>query len=513
MSAIVLPLLEQKFKDEYEDDAMMKGIEFSSDPLHESKTMDDSSVPSLSNDCVMDEINNENESSITNSLHGGLSNLGNTCYLNSAVQMLTTMDNFVSELESQYPIKEDNDKLMLREEFLKLARSLKNGETAHPANFKEAVDLTSPLFVGYRQQDSHEFLTTILELLDELYKADANADDSSEKDDNSNDSIQGGKGDKETKPNEEANLGLRRNLTDLCVEDISTLLHGDDNKEESKTSEISRSNEKSQCKLVGGRAVISEDSSVMLLKNGVSSEITASHLVESRQNDEQHDRQEDDTPSPVDTHFATEVRSRLTCDSCKFSRSQIEKYLHLSIDIGTTSGSVEEGLRNFFAPEQREIKCEKCFCETATQCTEITRLPKALLLHFKRFIVDVSPDYSSITYRKNQSIVNFPETLKTGVHDVLTEFLSEDVVIPERSSMLFDEGLESITRQYKITSIVNHIGSSASCGHYTADALRNYGGEKKWTRFNDSNVTALTSNEAMSESTSKTAYIVMYELE
>mmetsp|Transcript_5243 Transcript_5243/g.7575 ORF Transcript_5243/g.7575 Transcript_5243/m.7575 type:complete len:485 (-) Transcript_5243:148-1602(-) len=480
MSAIVLPPLEQNFKDEHEDDTMMQGIEFSSDALHESKIMDDSSVPSLSNDCVMDEINSENESPITNSLHGGLSNLGNTCYLNSAVQMLTTLDNFIFDLESQRPInKEDNNKLMLREELLKLARGLRKGETVHPANFKEAVDITSSLFVGYRQQDSHEFLTTVLELLDELYKLEANENDSTEKDENSGDSTPESETEKKSESNEETKSGLKRNLTELCLEDISTLLHGDDKREESRTSEISKSNEKSQCKLIGGRAVISEDSSVMLLKNGESSEVTASHLVESRQNDEQHDRQEDDTSSPVDTYFATEVRSRLTCDSCKYSRSQIEKYLHLSIDIGTTSGSVEEGLRNFFAPEQREIKCEKCFCETATQRTEITRLPKALMLHFKRFIVDVSPDYSSITYRKNQSIVNFPDVLKTGVHEVLTEFLSEDVAIPERSPLLFEEDFENMARQYKITSIVNHIGSSASCGHYTADASRNYSGEKK----------------------------------
>lgn len=505
MSAIVLPHLDQTFRDKYDDDVMMD-----SESALESKTADDSSFQSLSHNLAMDEIKCETEAPIQNSLHGGLSNLGNTCYLNAAVQMLATLDKFLKDLESQRPIDVDDEKLVLRDELLKLASDLKSGATVQPSNFKTAIDGTSPLFVGYLQQDSHEFLTTILELLDELYKVESDEDESTNQDtpphkaDVAND----------IQIDEETKSGLKRNLTELCLEDISTLLHGDGNKEESKTAEINRYNEKSKCKLIGGRAVVSEDASATLLKSTNPSEPNTSPLVESRQNDEQHDRQNNDSSSPVDDHFATKVRSRLTCDSCKFSRSHVEKYLHLSIDVGTDSGSVEEGLRNFFAQEQREIKCEKCFCETATQRTEITRLPKALLLHFKRFIVDVSPEYD-ITYRKNQSVVNFPDRLKTGVHDVLTEFLAEDVSIPKQPQqiMVEEDDLENRPREYRIASIVNHIGSSASCGHYTADACRTYGVEKKWTRFNDSNVTAITSSEVMSETTSKTAYMVMYELE
>lgn len=505
MSAVVLSPL-QKFMDDSEDGIIMEGIEFSPNSIHDSKITEDSSIPSLLNECEMEEETNGETSSPNNSQqHGGLINLGNTCYLNSAVQMLVTSERFMAALESQLPIEKDAAKLKLRDELLNLSHGLKNGDTVHPADFKEAVDSISSLFMGYSQQDSHEFLTTILELLDDLYKKEENTDISEttvEMD--------------ETKKSEEAMEGLS-NLKKLCFEEISTLLHGHSDKKEDSNPEINKPNDEPQCKLIGGRAVISHDSTQTLVKKeevGDDTDESSSYLLELNHTKEQHDRQDDGIlSSPVHNHFATEVRSRLTCDSCKYTRSHTEKYFHLSIDIGTESGSVEDGLRTFFSPVQLNIKCEKCFCETATQSTEITRLPHALLLHFKRFIVDYNPDHCSITYRKNQSAVNFPERLSTGIHDVLYEFLAEDVTIPEQSQDLMEEDSENFTVDYQIKSVVNHIGSSASCGHYTADAYRNYNGENKWNRFNDSSVSSITQSEAICDSTCKTAYVVMYEIE
>ena len=146
----------------------------------------------------------------------------------------------------------------------------------------------------------------------------------------------------------------------------------------------------------------------------------------------------------------------------------METYRHLSIDIGDdkdTNGlsiqssissisqsqyerTVQEGLRKFFKNEKLECKCEKCFGESATLAKEIVRLPKVLLLHFKRFIVDISPDYTSISYRKNRSAVEFSETLDMDEEDesgALGEFLANDVRYPEMSDgKIFNGGkLES----------------------------------------------------------------------
>ncbi len=307
----------------------------------------------------------------------------------------------------------------------------------------------------------------------------------------------------------------------------------------------------------------------------------------------------DESPSfctPVDTFFTMEVRTCLTCDSCNWSRSHRETFRHLSIEVGDADDeppssslsstlfkkdsvsitstisslhqshydrTVQEGLRKFFSHEKLELKCEKCFGESATQSMEIVRLPKVLLLHLKRFIVDISPDYTRISYRKNRSAVEFDEYLSLENDDPLGEFLAADVHIPrfgrgEKDGATLNGGggdsdtnndddfeileptdvnseeddeddggmdregfvdLGRMKRKFKIRSVINHIGSSASCGHYTANAFKvrdnEVGGDKlrEWIKFNDSYVSSLSDGEAMGEQTQKSAYLLMYELE
>jgi ubiquitin C-terminal hydrolase len=90
----------------------------------------------------------------------------------------------------------------------------------------------------------------------------------------------------------------------------------------------------------------------------------------------------------------------------------------------------------------------------------------------------------------------------------LSEFLAPDCETPAVKSFQQPRG-------YSIRSVVNHIGSSASCGHYTADAYRMVDGNDKkreWKRFNDSFVSDISAKEALEESL-QTAYMVAYELE
>ena len=73
-------------------------------------------------------------------------------------------------------------------------------------------------------------------------------------------------------------------------------------------------------------------------------------------------------------------------------------YRYLSIDIGHNNAgprdpgfvkpAVDSCLANFFAPEDREVNCEKCKVgKIATQTMKILSVPKVILLHLKRFIV------------------------------------------------------------------------------------------------------------------------------
>ncbi|KAI2499075.1 hypothetical protein MHU86_15405 [Fragilaria crotonensis] len=98
---------------------------------------DDSSVPSLADDIVMEDV----EDDIPTAL-GGLVNLGNTCYLNSATQMLASLDHFLSALEEASPLSQDEAKLRLRLEFLSLMETLRSGETVRPDAFKKGCRRT-----------------------------------------------------------------------------------------------------------------------------------------------------------------------------------------------------------------------------------------------------------------------------------------------------------------------------------------------------------------------------------
>jgi ubiquitin C-terminal hydrolase len=47
---------------------------------------------------------------------------------------------------------------------------------------------------------------------------------------------------------------------------------------------------------------------------------------------------------PTDKYFRLDVDVCLTCNSCKYSRSKVELYRHLSVEVGTHQEGVEEGM-------------------------------------------------------------------------------------------------------------------------------------------------------------------------
>lgn len=284
---------------------------------------------------------------------------------------------------------------------------------------------------------------------------------------------------------------------DLQFDDIENLLHGTSSSDSMSTPAHGNTERpEPRCKLVGGRMDTACFPLFQYEDHSLSKE--RANAVKAMTDDNESSNQREKL-NPIQDYMTTEVRVCLTCESCKYRRSHTETYFHLSLELGPDCSSVDEGLRKFFAPERREIKCEKCFHESALQTAEITRLPKAIMLHLKRFIVDISPDYTSISYRKDQSAVSFEDWLDFDSDGILHEFLAHDVSLPPGDT-------------YAIRSIVNHIGSSASCGHYTTDAHRVVGGKREWTRFNDSFVFKVSAKNAIQDS-SQTAYMIMYEVD
>jgi len=218
---------------------------------------------------------------------------------------------------------------------------------------------------------------------------------------------------------------------------------------------------------------------------------------------------------PVDEFFRWNVEVSLKCKSCGYSRSKEEMYRYLSIDIGDGTFDLQDPnfikprvdlcLTSFFSAEDREINCEKCKGgKIATQTMKVLSKPKVMLLHLKRFFMverqttdkDNSPS-SEIILKKNKVPVE------------LTTKLSIDNLLANKPI-----GTSLSSKEYRLKSIVYHIGNTASSGHYTTDALRRDEGKDQWVSFDDG-VTVEKSLDKVVETpkNQKTAYMLMYSID
>lgn len=105
----------------------------------------------------------------------GLQNLGNTCFMNSALQCLSNTpelkDYFVSrvfesEINAENPLGNGGQ---LAQQFGKLIQHIWSGsrDTVVPRDFKSALSRFAPQFSGYAQQDTQELLAFLLDGLHE----------------------------------------------------------------------------------------------------------------------------------------------------------------------------------------------------------------------------------------------------------------------------------------------------------------------------------------------------------
>lgn len=197
-------------------------------------------------------------------------------------------------------------------------------------------------------------------------------------------------------------------------------------------------------------------------------------------------------------------------------------YRHISLDINPdSSSSIDECIANFFQPEQREIRCEHCCNKTATESREFVKLPNALLLHLKRFVVDVAPNFM-LKYQKNNERVEFMTELNLNAYlakETATTlpqcgwdaaFCSNPFTYDDEHGIL-DEG--SSSTKYKLKSVIHHIGANVNQGHYTADVLTKNKKSEIWMRCSDSVVTPCVDveNSILGRKSQKEAYMIMYE--
>ena len=388
------------------------------------------------------------------------------------------------------------------------------GSAVNPSDFKQAIDCHAPQFVGFEQQDSHEFLGVLLDLLDEEVKArDRKAKASLADDSKEQDNTETAEAPRSSSPTQQLQQSPQKRKRSPPVSPSPSLV-----------SEFDGSTDGMPRTMSFADLTVKDTSN--LLDDGIDKNDASCGENENGgiDRDETETSTSEKPTSPVEEHFVTEVRTTLQCGSCMFSRSKTEMYRCLSLDINTSSESlptnVEECLQHFFSSENRDVKCEKCFFDTAIQTSEISKLPRALLLHFKRFIVDAAPDYSRVSYRKNARQVEFFGEIVTNADTdgstSLSEFLASDCVLPSRGEVTETTDGEASPVAYKLRGIVNHVGKGADKGHYTAVTYTGApkSGDKTlvYTKFNDERVIPISAKDALGKEAQSTAYILLYAL-
>jgi ubiquitin carboxyl-terminal hydrolase 8 len=102
----------------------------------------------------------------------GLINIGNTCFMNSALQCLSNIPQLTQWAQKQKPYSSTQTKDIIHV-YTSLIQSMWSGEnnTMNPRDIKEIVSHSAPIFTDYGQKDSHEFMNSLLNALERTHCA------------------------------------------------------------------------------------------------------------------------------------------------------------------------------------------------------------------------------------------------------------------------------------------------------------------------------------------------------
>ena len=185
--------------------------------------------------------------------------------------------------------------------------------------------------------------------------------------------------------------------------------------------------------------------------------------------------------------FSGFLHSSMNCPNteCGYSSNKFEPFLLLPLQIPLNNPQItiydclNEYCKQEILDENNLWLCERCDNKVrGVKKMQLWTAPPVLVIQLKRF--------SDTKISKNQCLIRFPlENLDVG-----------SLISPAR----FDP---SDCYKYKLQCVVNHMGTMNS-GHYFTYCLDE--DSENWFKFDDSNVTRISSNSIVSTS----AYLLFY---
>jgi len=400
----------------------------------------------------------------------GFRNIGNTCYMNSVIQLLIHSKNFVKFVlriedgKGQYEdfLQEaiidkiatitrkrlnltESDRVSIdRSEIVEVIESSitkqlaeivntiinKGNSIIAPISLKRAIDKKLSYFRGSSQQDAHELLIQLLGSIEEETGI-------------------------ESEP-EINNVPLYIKEYIKLLEQVKTLIKSTSDIEERKAV-ISKFNE------------YRKQNKTMV--NNYMGVIHMERYFKKRHN-------------PFIYQYMGFAINKVECLNCKNINTNFEDISVLTLGV---KNSLKECLDSYIQPEDvDDYKCSICdSMQKAVKTTKLWRTPYILFIHFKRFKM-----HGNGRILKDNTNINIP-------HEINLLNYCDDSLYTENT----------IAPNYKLKGISNHHGGMGG-GHYTADCacLVN---EDVWYNFDDSRVSRYNNSNIDTSS----AYILMYELQ
>ena len=182
------------------------------------------------------------------------------------------------------------------------------------------------------------------------------------------------------------------------------------------------------------------------------------------------------------------MRQDVTCLRCKYVSTTFQHFMDLLLDIRQVS-TIEDALQHHFRQERiggngenadSMYKCEKCLVKVpAKKQSLIERPPAVLCIQLKRF---------SLLGGK----ISKPVQLSRMIN--MKQFINTS-----------GQGASTSDVQYKLVSMITHVGPSPNCGHYTAIGEAANG---QFFQFDDSSVRPISVSQVMNTA----SYVVFYEM-